>query len=49
MRGDIARAYLYMARIYGMTLTEDERQRFEAWHEGDPPDSWEATRNERVF
>lgn len=48
VRGDVARVYLYMEGVYGMTLTTEERGQFEAWHEVDPPDGWEREWNRRV-
>ena len=32
IRGDVARVYLYFQAAYGMELTDDEEQQFEAWH-----------------
>jgi len=49
IRGDVARVYLYFHAAYGMELSDEEEVRFEAWHEADPPDEWEQTRDERVF
>src|SRR5690606_6690265 len=51
IRGDIARAYLYMHDTYGpaaLPLTAEERARFEAWHRADPPSAWERLRSARV-
>lgn len=51
IRGDIARAYLYMHDTYGqaaLPLAPDERARFEVWHRADPPSTWERVRNERI-
>ncbi len=47
-RGEIGRTYLYMERVWGMVLTDDERERFVAWHEQDRPDRWERRRNQRI-
>jgi len=41
IRGDIARAYLYMDEQYGIDLGDTERTLFLNWHRVDPPDSWE--------
>jgi len=38
-RGDIARAYLYMWKIYNTPLTNDDVKMFQAWHQEDPPDA----------
>lgn len=51
IRGDVARAYLYMHATYGqaaLPLTREELARFEAWHRADPPSEWERTRNARI-
>jgi deoxyribonuclease-1 len=48
IRGDVARAWLYMSAEWGMELTADERELLEAWHEADPPDEWERVRDERI-
>ena len=48
VRGDIARAYLYMSETYGVDLSSADRAMFEAWSKADPPDRWEKDRNERV-
>ena len=48
LRGDIARAYLYMAERYGVVLEPLEKQRFLRWHRDDPPDAWERERNRRI-
>ncbi len=50
IRGDIARAYLYMHETYGdgLPLTPAETAQFQAWHEADPADAWEVKRNRRI-
>ena len=47
VRGEIARAMLYMADRYGIDvkMTRDE---LIAWHEADPPDGWERERARRI-
>ena len=47
VRGEIARAMLYMADRYGIDvkMTRDE---LTAWHEADPPDGWERERARRI-
>ena len=52
LRGDIARAYLYMHYAYkrkggksGLPLTKAQIARFVKWHRADPPDYWEKLRN----
>lgn len=50
VRGDIARAYLYMADAYPkyMKLSAKQRKMFLNWSQQDPVDKWEKTRNERI-
>ncbi|HVH45937.1 MAG TPA: endonuclease [Labilithrix sp.] len=50
VRGDIARASLYMERAYPSHLSFDDghRQLFERWSAEDPPDSWERERNRAI-
>jgi deoxyribonuclease-1 len=50
LRGDIARAYLYMHYAYsdGFRLGAEQVARFEQWHRADPPTPWEKTRNRRI-
>jgi deoxyribonuclease-1 len=51
IRGDIARAYLYMHATYGpaaLPLAPADLDRFEAWHRADPPSEWERVRNARI-
>lgn len=47
-RGEIGRTYLYMEHAWGMTLTAEERALFTAWHQADPPDDFEISRNQRI-
>ncbi|MFP6685170.1 MAG: endonuclease [Polyangiaceae bacterium] len=50
VRGDIARAYLYMHDAYpGLgILTEATRPMWSRWHAKDPPSAWEKKRNELI-
>lgn len=48
VRGDIARAWLYMSATYSMPISPVQRDLFQAWNAADPPDAWEATRNTRI-
>lgn len=50
VRGDVARAYLYMSDVYpdAVSLTDDARAAFERWHMADPPDAIERERNMRI-
>ena len=47
VRGEIARAMLYMADRYGIDV-KMTREELTAWHEMDPPDGWERERARRI-
>ena len=47
-RGDIARAYFYMSRQYGLIIDEALEDRLRTWHLEDPPDAWEEERNSLI-
>ncbi len=47
-RGTVARAYLYMADRYRLTLPEGEREMFRSWNKSYRPDSWECRRNQLI-
>ena len=48
VRGDIARAMLYMAERYDLELFERQRRLLLDWHRSDPPDVAERERNRRI-
>ncbi len=50
IRGDIARAYLYMAWAYPeyTMMSPEERALMEAWSKSDPVDAWERERARRI-
>lgn len=48
VRGDIARAHLYMADIHHVRLSADQHRLFERWHRTDPPDAGERRRNDVI-
>lgn len=48
VRGMIARAYLYMAETYPITLTMEQRNLFLKWHHEYPVTEWEKVRNEKI-
>lgn len=48
IRGDIARAMLYMADEYGLQLHKKQRRLMIEWHEADPPGREERRRNEII-
>lgn len=47
VRGELARAMLYMTERYGadVRMTRDELL---VWHRADPPDAWEIERARRI-
>jgi len=47
-RGDIARTYFYMADRYGLNLSSQQQQLFNAWSNSDPVDTWEHERNSMI-
>ena len=48
VRGDVARALLYMSEAYGVKLDEAPRTLMERWNTLDPPDNWELLRDSRI-
>ncbi len=48
IRGDIARTYFYMRRLYGLNIAEAQARLFETWNDEDPVDEWERERNRRI-
>ena len=48
IKGDIARAYLYMSKTYNINLSDQERKLMEAWNKQDPIDEWEIEKNKRI-
>jgi deoxyribonuclease-1 len=50
VRGDLARAYKYMAAAYPdrRIVDPDHRAIFDQWDREDPPDAWERERNRRI-
>jgi len=47
-RGDVARIYFYMRDTYGLRLSRQQQQLFEAWHRSDPVDAAERERDARI-
>ena len=48
MRGDIARAMLYMEHRHGLTLSQRTRAQLLRWHRDDPPSDEERRRNDAI-
>lgn len=48
IKGDIARAYLYMSKTYNIPLSSQERKLMEAWDKLDPISEWEVEKNKRI-
>lgn len=48
VRGDLARAALYMADTYDVRLSAGLRTLLLDWHRVDPPDDWERLRDARI-
>lgn len=48
IRGDIARAYFYMEKTYGVNISDKQRKLFTVWNNADPVDNWELERNRRI-
>lgn len=44
VRGELARAILYMDATYGPFLTEDQQQLYQGWSDEHPPAQWEQDR-----
>ncbi|WP_017904070.1 endonuclease [Pseudomonas asplenii] len=48
IRGMIARTYFYMSKQYGLRLSKQDRQLYEAWDKSYPVQAWERQRNQHV-
>ena len=48
VRGDVARAMLYMSERYGLPLYSRQKQLMLKWHAADPPDAGERRRNQLI-
>ena len=48
VRGDIARAMLYMEQRHGLPLYARQRRLMQQWHRADPPDDAERRRNRAI-
>lgn len=48
-RGLIGRTYLYMHRTYGLVLSKQQMQLFQAWDKAYPKTAWESEREARIL
>ncbi len=48
-KGDTARAMFYFAVRYNQSLYQKQEEVLRQWHEEDPPDDYERTRNEVIY
>lgn len=48
MKGDVARANLYMRDQHGLRLSSAQERLFDIWHRADPVSDWERIRDERI-
>jgi deoxyribonuclease-1 len=48
IKGNVARAYLYMSEKYNIKLSSKEQKMFNAWDKLDPISKWEITKNQRI-
>lgn len=48
IRGDVARVWLYMNKIYGVSLSSNTKAMMNSWSNDDPPDAWEIERDKRI-
>lgn len=48
VQGIIARAYLYMAKTYQLSISDSQLHLFNAWNRAFPPDPWEVEWDKRV-
>ncbi|WP_201265477.1 endonuclease [Mariprofundus sp. EBB-1] len=49
VRGDIARTYFYMEKVYGLNISKKQRRLFDVWNREDPVDAWEVWRNKKIM
>ncbi|WP_136067105.1 endonuclease [Modicisalibacter radicis] len=47
-RGNVARTYWHMRDEYGIRISRQQEQLFQAWAKQDPVDAWERERNRRI-
>jgi deoxyribonuclease-1 len=48
VRGDFARAWLYVSASYNLALSDEQHHLLLAWSQADPPSEWERTREARI-
>lgn len=48
-KGDVARSLFYFSVRYNIAIDEKQEEFLRQWHQEDPVDAWELTRNNEVF
>lgn len=48
VRGDIARIYYYMEKLYGVPISNKQRKLFDVWSRHDPSSMWEKEKSTRT-
>jgi len=48
IRGDVARIWRYVADLYGLDLTQGQREQLQVWSAADPVDAWEVELDKQI-